>query len=271
MSAEAVPAEERVLLRREAGVAWITLNRPDRLNAFAGDMRDRLAEAVATASADAGTRLIAITGAGRAFCAGADVDVMSDLLERDDQETFAAYVQAGTQVVRNIRAARQPVVAAVNGVAAGAGASLAAACDLRVASSAATIGFTFNRIGLHPDWGASHFLPRLVGAGRAAELILTARLVVAAEAERIGLFERVVPAEEYGDGVAAFVAELAAKPPLALSLAKQTLGDPAQRAALEEALRREAAAQMTCFRSRDVREGIAAFRERRSAGRRRRR
>lgn len=258
-------ATDLVLLRCEDGIAWITLNRPERLNAFAGDMRDRLADAVEASSDAPDTRVIVIRGAGRAFCAGADVDVMADLLERDDHETFARFVQAGTRVVRAIRDARQPVIAAVNGVAAGAGASLAVACDLRIASSAAQIGFTFNRIGLHPDWGATHFLPRLVGAGRAAELILGARIVKADEAERLGLFERVVPAEEFDERVAAEAAEMAARAPLALALAKRSLNDPAQRAALEEALAAEAAAQIACFRSRDVREGIAAFRERRPA------
>lgn len=252
-----------VLRTQEGGVAWITLNRPARLNAFAGEMRDRLADAIAESAADPETRVIVITGAGRAFSAGADVDVMTDLLARDDHETFAGLVRAGTRVVREIRAARQPVIAAVNGVAAGAGASLAVACDLRIASEAASIGFTFNRIGLHPDWGATFFLPRLVGNGRAGELIYTARILSATEAGELGIFERVVPGATFEREVAELAAELAAKPPLALSLAKQSLNDAAQRDALEEALRQESAAQVVCFRSRDVREGIAAFREKR--------
>lgn len=255
----------RVDLRREGGVAWITLNRPDRLNAFAGDMRDRLAGAVEESEADPATRVIVITGAGRAFCAGADVDVMEELLRRDDQETFAAFVQAGARVVRRIRAARVPVVAAVNGIAAGAGASLAVACDLRIASDAAAIGFTFNRIGLHPDWGATHFLPRLLGSGRAAELIFSGRILPADEARALGLFETVVPRAEFPDAVAELAAELAAKAPLALSLARRSLSQGEEEGALEAALLRESEAQMDCFRSRDVREGIASFREKRPA------
>ncbi|HEX2091328.1 MAG TPA: enoyl-CoA hydratase/isomerase family protein, partial [Longimicrobiaceae bacterium] len=192
---------DTVLLRKEGAVAWITLNRPDRLNAFAGSMRDDLHDAVVAAADDPTTRVIVITGAGRGFCTGADVEVMSDLLARGDAETFERYVEAGMRVVRRIRAVPQPVIAAVNGPAAGAGASLAVACDLRVASERASIGFTFNRIGLHPDWGATYFLPRLVGAGRAAELVYSARMVEAAEAERIGLFQRVFPEAEFEESV----------------------------------------------------------------------
>jgi 2-(1,2-epoxy-1,2-dihydrophenyl)acetyl-CoA isomerase len=253
-----------VLLRVEEGVAWITLNRPERLNAFAGAMRDELHDAIDRAASSPEVRVLVITGAGRGFCTGADVEVMSDLLARGDVKTFAGLVGAGMRVVRRLRGVAQPVVAAVNGPAAGAGASLALACDFRIASERASIGLTFNRIGLHPDWGATYTLPRLVGAGRAAELIATARMVDAAEAERIGLFDRVVPQAGFHAAVRALAAELAAKPPLALRLAKQTLarsvgGD------LDAVLEMEKEAQLRCFRSADAREGIAAFNEKRTA------
>ena len=258
-------AEDALVLQREEdGVAWITLNRPERLNAFAGTMRDDLRVAVERAAQSAAARVVVITGAGRAFCAGADVEVMQDLLARGDGATFEGYVDAGARAVRAIRACRKPVLAAVNGVAAGAGASLAAACDLRLASEKASIGFTFNRIGLHPDWGASWTLPRLVGAGRAAELILSARMVDADEAARIGLFQRVHPAETFADDVAAFARELAAKPPLALAAAKHSLATSPD-ADLARMLEIEGEAQMRLFRSADVREGIAAFHEKRAA------
>ena len=155
-----------------------------------------------------------------------------------------------------------PIVAAVNGVAAGAGASLAVACDFRVASAKASIGFTFNRIGVHPDWGATWFLPRLVGPGHAAHLVFTARMVDADEAQRIGLFERVVPADDFQAEVRALAAELAAKPPLALAAARQSLARSFD-SDLGEMLEAERQAQMRCFRSADVREGIAAFHEKR--------
>lgn len=254
---------QTVLYRAEDGVAWITLNRPARLNAFAGAMRDDLRAAIERASGSPDVRVLVITGAGRGFCTGADVEVMSDLVARSDAKTFDGYVRAGIGAVQALRACRKPVIAAVNGVAAGAGASLAVACDVRLARAGASIGFTFNRIGLHPDWGASYYLPRLVGAGRAAELILSARMVDAAEAERIGLFQRVFAADEFEAGVRAFAAELAGKPPLALSAAKHSLSLSPEND-VERMMEAEREAQMRLFRSADVREGLAAFHEKRT-------
>ncbi|HEU4560991.1 MAG TPA: enoyl-CoA hydratase-related protein [Longimicrobium sp.] len=264
MSESAADAQDTVLYREEEGVAWITLNRPGRLNAFAGTMRDDFRAAVERASDAADVRVVVITGAGRGFCTGADVEVMSDLVARGDAETFEGYVQAGIRAVQALRACRKPVIAAVNGVAAGAGASMAVACDVRLASDKASIGFTFNRIGVHPDWGASYYLPRLVGTGRAAELVLSARMVDAAEAERIGLFQRVFPADEFEAGVQSFARELADKPPLALSAAKHTLSISPDHD-LDTLMEVEREAQMRLFRSADVREGITAFNEKRKA------
>ncbi len=252
-----------VLLRMEAGIAWITLNRPERLNAFAGRMRDDLLDALDRAGDAPETRVVVIRGAGRAFCAGADVGVMSELLARGDHATFGRLVEAGMRVVRRLSTLPQPTIAALHGAAAGAGASLALACDLRIASSRASIGFTFNRIGLHPDWGASYFLPRLVGSGRALELVLSGRMVGAEEAARIGLVERVVPEDDFEGEVGRLAAELAAKPPLALAAAKRSLiRSPA--ADLEQMLAAEAEAQLACFGTADAREGVAAFREQRA-------
>jgi 2-(1,2-epoxy-1,2-dihydrophenyl)acetyl-CoA isomerase len=262
MSEPSASAEAPVLLRIEEGIAWITLNRPDRLNAFAGSMRDDLHDALDRAAEDPETRVIVVTGAGRGFCTGADVEVMSDLLAREDAVTFERYVEAGMRVVLRLRSVRQPVIAAVNGPAAGAGASLALACDLRLASSRASIGFTFGRIGLHPDWGASWFLPRMVGSGRAAELVFSGRMVDAAEAERIGLFERVFPEDAFEEEVRRTAREYAAKAPLALAAAKATLGRSFG-SDLNTMLAAEEEAQLHCFRSADVREGIAAFHEKR--------
>ncbi|HEX8693328.1 MAG TPA: enoyl-CoA hydratase-related protein [Longimicrobium sp.] len=251
-----------VLLRVEDGVAWITLNRPDRLNAFAGAMRDDLYEAIDRADAEPAARVLVITGAGRGFCTGADVEVMSDLLARGDDAAFERLVEAGMRVIRRLARVGKPVVAAVNGPAAGAGASLALACDVRIASERASIGITFNRIGLHPDWGATYFLPRLVGRGRAAELVLTGRMVEAEEALRIGLFERVVPADAFDEEVRKLALELAARPPLALAAAKRSLARSLDEP-LDAMLAAERDAQMHCFRSADAREGIAAFNEKR--------
>jgi 2-(1,2-epoxy-1,2-dihydrophenyl)acetyl-CoA isomerase len=257
------PASSKtVLLSIEDGVAWITLNRPDRLNAFAGRMRDDLHDAIDRAATSPEVRVLVITGAGRGFCTGADVEVMSDLLARGDDSTFEGLVEAGMRVVRRLARVEQPVIAAVNGPAAGAGASLALACDFRIASERATIGFTFNRIGLHPDWGATHSLPRLVGPGRAAELVMTGRMVDAREAERIGLFQQVFADDWFLDEVRKLAKELAAKPPLALTLAKRTLA-ASPTSDLDAMLASEREQQMRCFRSADAQEGITAFNEKR--------
>ncbi|HET7276148.1 MAG TPA: enoyl-CoA hydratase-related protein [Longimicrobiaceae bacterium] len=258
------PADQAdtVLLRVENSTAWITLNRPDCLNAFAGSMRDRLADAVTSASADPGVRVIVISGAGRAFSAGADLGTMATMIDSGDAAGFGDLVRAGTRVVRAIRAARQPVVAAVNGVAVGAGASLAIACDMRVASSSASIGFTFNRIGLHPDWGATFFLPRLVGPGRARELVFTGRIVEAEEAARIGLFERVVRADDFDGEIRSLTSAMAEKSPLSLALAKRSLSAD-EDAALESAMRREVDAQTACFATPEVVAGVRAFGQKR--------
>ena len=254
---------EHIVTRHSHGVTWITLNRPERMNALAGTMRSDFADALAEAGARSDTRVIVITGAGRAFCTGADVAVMGDLLEQRDSDTFAGYVASGSAVVRRIRELPCPVIAAVNGPAAGAGASLAVACDVRVASDQASIGFTFARIGLHPDWGATYTLPRLVGPGRAAELMLTGRMVSAAEAEQLGLFERLFPAEHFKAEVERFAMEIAAKPPLALAALKASLARSWE-SDLDTMLDREREAQLACFASADAREGITAFREKRS-------
>lgn len=264
MSAPDARLQQLVVADRDGPVTWVRLNRPDRMNALVGNMRDDLHRAIAEAVRDDAVRALVITGEGRAFCSGADIGTMVELLEHRDEETFVGFVEAGMQVVREIRMSPKPVIAAVNGAAAGAGASLALACDIRLASSAASIGLTFNRIGLHPDWGATFFLPRLVGHGRATELVFTGRMLDAAEADRFGIFDRVIPAETFQREVATAAAELAAKPPLAIGLAKRNLS-ATDHHELEAALQREAEAQLRCFRSADAREGITAFQEKRAA------
>jgi 2-(1,2-epoxy-1,2-dihydrophenyl)acetyl-CoA isomerase len=245
-------------------IARITLDRPDRLNAFAGEMRETLAAAIEDASSHPDVRVIVIEGAGRGFSAGADVDAMATLLRDADEAAFRRNVDAGARVVRAIAGSPRPVIAAVNGVAVGAGASLALACDLSIAADSARIGFTFNRIGLHPDWGATFFLPARVGSGRAAHLLHTARILDARAAEEMGILQEVVPAGEFPDRVGELARSMAERAPLALTAVKASLLSAAGgMPALEAALEREADAQMRCFRSADVREGLAAFREKR--------
>jgi 2-(1,2-epoxy-1,2-dihydrophenyl)acetyl-CoA isomerase len=255
--------EERVLVDVDGeGVGTVTLNRPDRLNAFVGDMRDRLADALEALAADDEVRVIVVTGTGRAFCAGADVGYLSELVEEERLEEARSLVEAGRRVAKAVVEAPKPVVAALNGPAAGGGANLALACDLRVASERAAIGQTFNRIGLHPDWGGTYFLPRLVGPAKAAELVFTGEMVDAGEAERIGLVNRVVPHERLEGEVEALATRLAGKPRLPVRLAKEGLRRSLS-STLDEMLDHELEAQTECFRSEDAREGIRAFLEKR--------
>lgn len=254
---------EHILLAKEAGVGTITLNRPDKLNAFAGTMRLEIAEAVRGMADDDDVRVLVITGAGRAFCAGADIGYMREILEQRDFEAGRLLVEAGRQVVTIIRHTPKPVIASLNGPAAGGGANLALACDIRIASDTASIGQTFNKIGLHPDWGGTYFLPRLVGPSKALELIFSGEMIDAAEAHRIGLFSRVVRHDRLAEETGALARTLAAKPPLALALAKQAVYASADRS-LEAMLDLELEHQLRCFRSDDATEGLQAFLEKRT-------
>jgi 2-(1,2-epoxy-1,2-dihydrophenyl)acetyl-CoA isomerase len=258
-----VSAFENVLVDVSDGIGTVTLNRPDKLNAFAGTMRREIADAVRRMAEDPDVRVLVITGAGRAFCAGADITYMKDLTARNDVDAFRQLVEAGREVVTTVRATPKPVIASVNGAAAGGGANLALSCDLRIASDRATIGQTFNRIGLHPDWGGTYFLPRLVGPAKALELIYTAEMVPAEEALRLGLFNRVVPQERLADETRALAAALAAKPPLALAMAKRAVYG-SDDASLSRMLDVELEHQLACFQSEDAKEGLRAFLEKRT-------
>jgi enoyl-CoA hydratase/carnithine racemase len=254
---------EHILVSRDGAVGTVIINRPEKLNAFAGRMRQDAAQALADLAADTAIRVVVVTGAGRAFCAGADVAYMKSLLERGDTEGFTALVEAGRAVVTAIRETPKPVIASVNGPAAGGGANLALACDVRIASDRASIGQTFTRIGLHPDWGGTYLLPRLVGPSRALELFFSGEMVGAAEALRLGLFSRVVPHERLAAETAALAHALAAQPPLALALVKQAVYASEGRS-LAATLDLELQHQLRCFASQDAREGFAAFLEKRS-------
>ena len=255
---------EQILIERANGIGTLTLNRPDKLNAFAGRMRQEIVEGLQELDRDPAVRVIVVTGAGRAFSAGGDVAYMAELVERRDVESMAALVDAGRHVVTTIRQSSKPVIASVNGVAAGGGANLALACDLRIASDRASLGQTFNRIGLHPDWGGTYFLPRLVGPSKALELFWMADLIDAHECARLGLFNRVVPHSTLAGATHSFAQALAQKPALAISLAKRAVYESLDKT-LSEMLDYELEAQMRCFESGDASEGIRAFTEKRAA------
>jgi 2-(1,2-epoxy-1,2-dihydrophenyl)acetyl-CoA isomerase len=208
-------AYERVLVEIMDHVATATLNRPDKLNAFDPDMCEDLLEALRMLAAADAVRVIVITGAGRAFCAGADLGVLGSQGEQ--------LVRAGKDIALTIRNAPKPVLAAVNGPAAGGGANLALACDYRIASDQASIGQVFHKLGLVPDWGGSFFLPRLVGTSRALELVWSARMVPATEALALGLFDQVVMHADLPAATRSLAIQWAAQPPAAVRRAKEAL------------------------------------------------
>lgn len=250
-------------VRLEPGrVARVVLDRPERLNALTLEMAAALPRLLREALEDPATRVVVVTGAGRAFCAGADIALLRDLVERQDRDAFARLVDTAREVLRIVRGSPRPVIAAVNGPAAGGGANLALACDLRIASDAASIGQTFVRIGLHPDWGGSWLLPRLVGASRALELCWTGRMVPAAEARELGLFHRVVPSGAFEEEAAALAQSLAQGPAGALGRIKATVL-AAERRSLDEALDLELEHQLALFSDPDTAEGLRAFLEKR--------
>jgi 2-(1,2-epoxy-1,2-dihydrophenyl)acetyl-CoA isomerase len=254
---------DNLRIERDGAVGWIRIDRPDRLNAFAGRMREDLANALTELEADEDIHCIILTGVGRAFSTGGDVRVMAELIAANDAERFEHLVRAGAHVVHRIADLRTPVIAAVNGPAAGAGACLALACDIRLASETAAIGFTFLRVGLHPDWGGSFFLPRLVGLGIAAEAIFTGGMINAERGERLGIFNRVVPHAELETAARGMAGQIAAAPHGAIADAKRSLRRSLH-ASLEDILELEVDAQLAAFRSPDFREGITAFIEKRA-------
>ncbi len=255
--------DKQILVERTGNLGWIRINRPERLNALVGEMRTLLERGLEELDDDPAVRCVAVTGVGRAFCTGGDVQHMADLSERAAEEEFAELVRTGIRIVKRIDEMRKPVIAAVNGAAAGAGASLALACDLRVASQNASIGLTFTRIGLHPDWGGAYYLPRLIGSALAAELTFTGGMINARRAERLGLFNRVVPADELEGAVRGLAGQIAGGPAEVIADAKRTLRRSLA-ADLDEILEMEAAAQMRAFRSKEFREGVQAFLEKRA-------
>lgn len=253
---------EHILTSETEGIVTITLNRPDKLNSFIGHMRRDLAEALEHAGSDRNIRVVIITGAGRAFCAGGDVSFMAELMQRRDSEEFARILGAGRRVITAIRHMAKPVIAAVNGPAAGAGANLAFACDLRIASTTATFSQSFVKVGLIPDWGGTFFLPRLVTPNKACELFFLGETIAADEALRLSIVNQVVAPEELESATMQLAGRLRAAPPIALAAAKQAVY-ASEAADLDEMLRYETEAQLRCFESEDGHEGVRAFLEKR--------
>jgi enoyl-CoA hydratase/carnithine racemase len=245
-------------------VATLTLNRPDRLNALGGTLRDDLHDAIARSAADPEVRVMIITGAGKGFCAGGDVKAMNEAKEGRRERPLMEKIAPGRdRTLLAMRDAPQPIIAAVNGAAAGAGMNLALGCDIRLASTAAKFSQAFVKRGLHPDWGGTYFLPRVVGMAKACELIFTGAVIDAAEAMRLGIVSQVLPPEELLPAAQTLARAIAAGPPIAIRLAKRGLYRNAE-SDLRTALEYETFAQNTCFETEDATEGIRAFVEKRA-------
>lgn len=256
-------AYEMIRFEARGPVAVITLNRPERLNAFNLQMTDELVDALDRVRRDPELRAVVLTGAGRAFCAGGDVRTPGEIdARRTPMEARDWLRQLGQRLPLAVQALERPVIAAINGVAAGGGLDLACACDLRIASQTATFTSVFARIGLFPGTGGCWFLPRIVGIEKACELIWLGESIDAAEAQRIGLVGRMVAPEALMETALALAEKLARAAPLAVRLSKHAIYRGLTQD-LPTALEWAATAETITLTSADHEEGLAANRERR--------
>jgi 2-(1,2-epoxy-1,2-dihydrophenyl)acetyl-CoA isomerase len=256
---------EHLIYTKEEGIATITINRPQKLNAFTSAMYQGLSEILDDVAGDNGVRVLVITGTGRAFCVGADVKGLEQGLPKRPQPY--AQPEPSTDAVRKIltvplQRMDKPVIAAINGIAAGGGLDTACACDIRIASDRATFSSVFVRRGLLPTMGGTYFLPRLIGIDKACELIWTGDLIDAWEAERIGLVTKVVPHDELEAATEELAAKLAKGPPLAIARAKKLIYDGLNME-LESALRDIMREYTALSQTEDHREALRAFLEKR--------
>jgi 2-(1,2-epoxy-1,2-dihydrophenyl)acetyl-CoA isomerase len=255
---------EEIAYEVRDGVGWLRLRRPDKLNALTTRMAEEALDALTAARDDEEVRCLVITGEGRGFCAGQD---LTEFTGGDGSGgaplDVAEHLRSGyNRMIAAIVELPMPVVAAVNGVAAGAGLSLALACDVRIASDAARFLQAFVKIGLVPDSGSNWLLPRVVGYAKALELSITGDQIDAAEALRIGLVNRVVPAEEFESAVTEYAERMAQAPTRAIAATKELMGQ-SLRLTLAETLEREAVTQADLANSPDFAEGVQAFLEKR--------
>jgi enoyl-CoA hydratase/carnithine racemase len=244
-------------------VATLRLDRPQAMNALTFDVYRELTDTFRALSDRADVRAVVLTGTGRAFCTGGDVrEIIGALLGRDEK-ALLEFTTLTCDLIRAMRALPRPIVASLNGTVAGAGAALALASDLRIAADTARIAFLFVKVGLAgADMGAAHLLPRMVGLGRATELLMTGDFIEADEALRIGLYNRVVPADALAATTAALVDGLVRGPAAGLAATKAALESEVNMD-LESALQAEARIQAELMRGADFREGFASFQERR--------
>ena len=245
--------------QQTGSVATITLNRPERLNALTFEVYRELTDLFATLKKDDSVRAVVITGAGRAFCTGGDVhDIIGELFSRN-MEGLLDFTRMTCELIRNIRRLPKPVIASLNGTTAGAGACIALASDIRIASEDAKIAFLFVKVGLAgADMGAAYLLPRVIGMAKATELLFTGEFITAAEAERIGLYNKVVAKDSLGSVTTTFAEQLARGPSFAIAKTKEMLNRELAMD-LDTALESEAQAQAICMQHPDYREAYEAF------------
>ncbi len=258
------PRSFRFALNAETGVATITLSRPERLNALTFEVYTELRDSFVAIDRDPNVRAVVITGEGRGFCSGGDVeDIIGALFGRD----FAGlheFTRLTCDLVRQMRSCGKPVIAALNGTVAGAGAVIATACDIRIAAPSAKIAFLFVRVGLSgADMGVAWMLPRIVGRSHATELLMTGDFIDAARAAEIGLYNRVVAQEQVLAEATALAERLARGPQASLAATKQAI-DQEGHVSLEEALEFEAEVQARLMEHPDYREAYEAFRDKRT-------
>src|SRR5438270_11887519 len=247
------------------GIATITLNRPERLNAITFEIYHELTDFFAKLRDEKDVRVVVITGAGRAFCSGGEVrDIIGELQGRDS-EGLLEFTRLTCDLIRNMRALPQPIIASLNGTTAGAGACIALASDIRIAAEEAKIAFIFVKVGLAgTDMGATYLLPRVVGLAKATELLMTGDFVEAKEAERIGLYNLVVPRDQLERTTQEFAGKLASGPARGIAKTKEMLNRELHMS-FESALEAEAMAQALCMQTPDFKEAHAAFIEKRPA------
>lgn len=257
-------SEENVLLlEKKDGIATITLNRPDKLNAFNEGLSFALQDALKDCERDSAVRVLVITGAGRGFCSGQDLQARLESKNDGRRPSLGESIRRRyNPIILKLRTIEKPVIASINGVAAGAGASLAFACDFRIASAHASFIQSFVKVGLVPDSGSTFFLPRLIGLTKAFELMLFGEKITAQDALNLGLINLVVEPEQLAEQTLDWSERLAAGPALAFALTKRAV-NKALFADLEELLENEANMQEIAGRSEDFAEGVKAFVEKR--------
>lgn len=251
-------SEKTVLSEKRGPIAIVTLNRPKNLNSLSADLVSECLLALHTLEHDDTVRVVILTGAGRAFCAGGDLGSLNALSTADERRRFIAKAAA---IVKLLAAMSKPVIAMVNGVAAGAGFNLALACDLAYAAEGVRFIQSFANVGLSPDCGGFYFLPKTVGLAKAKELMFTARPVDAAEAKALGIVNDVYPPEELEKQVMTTAEAIAAKAPLGIAMTKKAVNNYG--ATLEETLTFEEMASSMLLGTEDFREGVCAFNEKR--------